>query len=149
MTHSNNQDNTSPKTGQDHHSQQNSSNGTQAESAVAALLNGDKLSYQQVEGLTDSDQLQQAIEKQDISKNPENALQQQGAEREQAIQSDDGSHGNETIRKAMENLDRDEMRHNLKDKGDDTDQPSPNPAPFIRIAVKPRGLARGYKAAIR
>ena len=39
MTHSNNQDNTSPKTGQDHHSQQNSSNGTQAESAVAALLN--------------------------------------------------------------------------------------------------------------
>lgn len=131
MTHSNNQDNTSPKTGQDHHSQQNSSNGTQAESAVAALLNGDKLSYQQVEGLTDSDQLQQAIEKQDISKNSENALQQQGAEREQAIQSDDGSHGNETIRKAMENLDRDEMRHNLKDKGDDTDQPSPNPAPFI------------------
>ena len=131
MTHSNNQDNTSPKTGQDHHSQQNSSNGTQAESAVAALLNGDKLSYQQVEGLTDSDQLQQAIEKQDISKNPENALQQQGAEREQAIQSDDGSHGNETIRKAVENLDCDEMRHNLKDKGDDTDKPSPNPAPFI------------------
>ena len=131
MTHSNNQDNTSPKTGQDHHSQQNSSNGTQAESAVAALLNGDKLSYQQVEGLTDSDQLQQAIEKQDISKNSENALQQQGAEREQAIQSDNGSHGNETIRKAMENLDRDEMRHNLKDKADDTDQPSPNPAPFI------------------
>ena len=131
MTHSNNQDNTSPKTGQDHHSQQNSSNGTQAESAVAALLNGDKLSYQQVEGLTDSDQLQQAIEKQDISKNPENALQQQGAEREQAIQSNDGSHGNETIRKAMENLDRDEMRHNLKDEGGDTDQPSPNPAPFI------------------
>ena len=120
MTHSNNQDNTSPKTGQDHHSKQNSSNGTQAESAVAALLNGDKLSYQQVEGLTDSDQLQQAIEKQDISKNPENALQQQGAEREQAIQSDDGSHGNETIRKAMENLDRDEMIHNLKDKCDDT-----------------------------
>ena len=131
MTHSNNQDNTSPKTGQDHHSQQKSSNGTQAESAVAALLNGDKLSYQQVEGLTDSDQLQQAIEKQDISKNSENALQQQGAEREQAIQSDDGSHGNETIRKAVENLDCDEMRHNLKDKGDDTDQPSPNHAPFI------------------
>ena len=131
MTHSNNQDNTSPKTGQDHHSQQNSSNGTQAESAVAALLNGDKLSYQQVEGLTDSDQLQQAIEKQDISKNPENALQQQGAEREQAIQSNDGSHGNETIRKAVENLDCDEMRHNLKDEGDDTDQPSQNPAPFI------------------
>ena len=131
MTHSNNQDNTSPKTGQDHHSQPNNSNGTQAESAVAALLNGDKLSYQQVEGLTDSDQLQQAIEKQDISKNPENALQQQGAEREQAIQSDDGSHGNETIRKAVENLDCDEMRHNLKDKGDDTDQPSPNPAPII------------------
>ena len=131
MTHSNNQDNTSPKTGQDHHSQPNNSNGTQAESAVATLLNGDKLSYQQVEGLTDSDQLQQAIEKQDISKNPENALQQQGAEREQAIESNDGSHGNENIRKAMENLDRDEMRHNLKDKGDDTDQPSPNPTPFI------------------
>ena len=131
MTHSNNQDNTSPKTGQDHYSQQNSSNGTQAESAVATLLNGDKLSYQQVEGLTDSDQLQQAIEKQDISKNSENALQQQSAEREQAIQSDDGSHGNETIRKAMENLDSDEMRHNLKDEGDDTDQPSQNPAPFI------------------
>lgn len=131
MTHSNNQDNTSPKTGQDHHSQQNSSNGTQAESAVATLLNGDKLSYQQVEGLTDSDQLQQAIEKQDISKNPENALQEQGAEREQAIQSNDGSHGNETIRKAMENLDSDEMRHNLKDEGDDTDKPSQNPAPFI------------------
>ena len=131
MTHSNNQDNTSPKTGQDHHSQPNNSNGTQAESAVATLLNGDKLSYQQVEGLTDSDQLQQAIEKQDISKNSENALQQQGAEREQAIESNDGSHGNETIRKAMENLDSDEMRHNLKDEGDDTDQPSRNPAPFI------------------
>ena len=131
MTHSNNQDNTSPKTGQDHHSQPNNSNGTQAESAVATLLNGDKLSYQQVEGLTDSDQLQQAIEREDIPKNPENALQEQGAEREQAIQSNDGSHGNETIRKAVENLDCDEMRHNLKDKGDDTDQPSPNPTPFI------------------
>lgn len=131
MTHSNNQDNTSPKTGQDHHSQPNNSNGTQAESAVATLLNGDKLSYQQVEGLTDSDQLQQAIEREDIPKNPENALQEQGVEREQTIQSNDGSHGNETIRKAMENLDSDEMRHNLKDEGDDTDQPSPNPAPFI------------------
>ncbi len=131
MTHSNNQDNTSPKTDQDHHSQPNNSNGTQAESAVATLLNGDKLSYQQVEGLTDSDQLQQAIEREDIPKNPENALQEQGVEREQAIQSNDGSHGNETIRKAMENLDSDEMRHNLKDEGDDTDQPSPNPAPFI------------------
>lgn len=31
----------------------------------------------------------------------------------------------------MENLDSDEMRHNLKDEGDDTDQPSQNPAPFI------------------
>ncbi|AVZ84793.1 hypothetical protein [Acinetobacter sp. WCHA45] len=131
MTHSNNQDNTSPKTGQDHHSQPNNSNGTQAESAVATLLNGDKLSYQQVEGLTDSDQLQQAIEREDIPKNPENALQEQGVEREQAIQLNDGSHGNETIRKAMENLDSDEMRHNLKDEGDDTDQTSPNPAPFI------------------
>lgn len=130
MTHSNNQDNTSPKTGQDHHSQPNKSNGTQAESAVATLLNDDKLSYQQVEGLTDIDQLQQAIEE-DIPKNPENALQEQAAEREQAIQSNDGSHGNETIRKAMENLDSDEMRHNLKDEGDDTDQPSQNPAPFI------------------
>lgn len=131
MTHSNNQDNTSPKTGQDHHSQPNNSNGTQAESAVATLLNDDKLSYQQVEGLTDSDQLQQAIEREDIPKNPENALQEQAAKREQAIQSNDGSHGNETIRKAMENLDSDEMRHNLKDEGDDTDQPSQNPAPFI------------------
>ena len=131
MTHSNNQDNTSPKTGQDHHSQPNNSNGTQAESAVATLLNDDKLSYQQVEGLTDSDQLKQAIEREDIPKNPENALQEQGVEREQAIQSNDGSHGNETIRKAMANLDSDEMRHNLKDEGDDTDKPSQNPAPFI------------------
>ncbi|WP_407641621.1 hypothetical protein [Acinetobacter halotolerans] len=94
-------------------------------------MSSDKLSYQQVEGLTNSDDLQEEMKNADIPKNPENALQEEGAEREHAIQSNDGSHGNEKIRKAVENLDSDEMRHNLKDEGDDTDQPSQNPAPFI------------------
>ncbi|WP_109441052.1 hypothetical protein [Acinetobacter haemolyticus] len=130
MKQSNNQNNSASEVDQDLHSKQNQADATKAD-AVANLVNNDKLSYQQVEGLTDSDELQEEMKKADIPKNPENALQEQGAEREHAIKTNDGSHGNEKIRKAVENLDSDEMKHNLKDEDDDNDEPSPNPAPFI------------------
>ncbi|RZF56963.1 hypothetical protein EXE30_01535 [Acinetobacter halotolerans] len=131
MKHSNNHNNSSSEVDQDLHLKRNKTDATKPDVAEVDLMSSDKLSYQQVEGLTNSDDLQEEMKNADIPKNPENALQEEGAEREHAIQSNDGSHGNEKIRKAVENLDSDEMRHNLKDEGDDTDQPSQNPAPFI------------------
>lgn len=132
MTHSNsnNQENTSQHVNQNNSSQPNS-NGVDANGAAATVFNSSELTAQQVEGLTDTSDLQDASNVEDIPKNPENALQEEGSERERAAQLNDGSAGNQTIRNAVENLNTDELIHNLEDGNTDKDKPSPNPAPFI------------------
>lgn len=113
MAYSNNQ-NQSPEKADPHNQvQANPNQASQSNDNVAKLLSNDNVSYQEVEGLTDTDQLQQSLDQSAASQNP------------------DGSHGNENIRKAAGNLDRDEMKHNLKDESAEKDGPSENPAPFI------------------
>ncbi|RYZ95719.1 MAG: hypothetical protein EOP47_25260 [Sphingobacteriaceae bacterium] len=75
-----------------------------------AVFDKDKLSSQQVEGLTDTDELSRQLDK-----NPENALNEQGLERKNATELNDGSAGNQSIRNAVENLNEDELEHNLVD----------------------------------
>lgn len=113
MAYSNNQNQSPEKADPHNQAKVNPTEASQPNDKVAKLLSNDKVSYQEVEGLTDTDQLQQTLDQSAASQNPE------------------GSHGNENIRKAVENLDRDEMKHNLKDESAEKDGPSPNPAPFI------------------
>jgi len=123
MTYSNNQDN---------QSKVNHKDASASEDNIADLFNEDKLSYQELEGLTDTDELKKTVDKEVASQKTENASPEQATKPQQTVSKDDeGSHGNENIRKAVENLDRNEMKHNLKDESAGTDEPSPNPAPFI------------------
>lgn len=113
MTYSNNQNQSAEKPDQPEQKKANPDDASQPNASIANLLNNDKASYQEIEGLTDTEQLQQVLDQNAASQNPE------------------GSHGNEKIRKAAENLDRDEMKHNLKDESAESEQPAANPAPFI------------------
>lgn len=113
MAYSNNHNQSPEKAESQNQAKTNPNEASQPNDNVANLFNNDKVSYQEVEGLTDTEQLQQSLDQKATSQNPE------------------GSHGNENIRKAVENLDRDEMKHNLKDESAEKDGPSENPAPFI------------------
>ncbi len=97
-----------------------------------AVFNNDKLSAQQMEGLTDTDELTQQINSADIDKNPENALNEQGMERKNATQSNDGSAGNQNIRNAVEHLNENKLADNLlnQDKGANQEKTAENPTPF-------------------
>lgn len=108
------------------------------EGAAAQVFNNNRLTSDQVEGLTDTADLEDSDNNEDIAKNPENALQSQGAKRQLATEFDQGStsagsEGNQSIRDAAGNLDTDQLIHNLEDNGsgDTSDSPSTNPAPFV------------------
>ena len=97
-----------------------------------AVFNNDKLSAQQMEGLTDTDELTKQINSAEIDKNPENALNEQGMERKNATQSNDGSAGNQNIRNAVEHLNENKLEDNLlnQDKGTNQEKTAENPTPF-------------------
>lgn len=97
-----------------------------------AVFNNDKLSAQQMEGLTDTDELTKEINSAEIDKNPENALNEQGMERKNATQSNDGSAGNQNIRNAVEHLNENKLEDNLLNQGKGTNQEktAENPTPF-------------------
>ncbi|RYZ99454.1 MAG: hypothetical protein EOO68_12445, partial [Moraxellaceae bacterium] len=63
------------------------------------VYDNNKVSSREVEGLTDVDELSE-----ELDKNPENALNEQGASNQAATQQDDGSAGNQKIRDAVEHL---------------------------------------------
>ena len=77
-----------------------------------AVFNNDKLSSQQMEGLTDTDELTQQINSADRDKNPENALNEQGRERKNATQSNDGSAGDQSVQNAVEQLNDSQLKGN-------------------------------------
>lgn len=99
---------------------------------AGAVFNNDKLSAQQMEGLTDTDELTKQINSAEIDKNPENALNEQGMERKNATQSNDGSSGNQNIRNAVEHLNENKLEDNLlnQDKGINQEKTAENPTPF-------------------
>ncbi|XID75606.1 hypothetical protein ACF3NA_03450 [Alkanindiges sp. WGS2144] len=97
---------------------------------ASAVFDNDKVSSQQVEGLTDTDELseQLANSEQDIDKNPENALNEQSAQRQSQIENGDGSAGNQGIREAVDHLNQDKLKENLLNQ--DQKGSADNPVPF-------------------
>lgn len=95
------------------------------DNTASEILNGDQFSSQQLEGLTDSDQLDQQLSE-------ENIMQSQPSNPDNVPDVDEGrddSKGNQAIKEVAENIDKKELEENIK--GDKPDQPTENPAPFI------------------
>ena len=107
-----------------------------------AVFNNDKLTAQQMEGLTDTDELTEQLDSNKansssqanatIDKNPENALNEQGMERKNAAQLNDGSSGNQSIRNAVDHLNESKLEDNLlnQDQGANQEKSADNPTPF-------------------
>lgn len=87
------------------------------------VFDNDKVSSRQVEGLTDVDELSE-----EMDKNPENALNEQGADNQAATQQNDGSAGNQKIRDAVEHLNEDKLKDNVleQDNTGTSDIPTPS-----------------------
>ncbi|MPW45497.1 hypothetical protein [Acinetobacter guerrae] len=85
------------------------------------ILENNRFSSEQLEGLTDSDELDEEFREE----------QTEPAEKtkEKHITTHENSEGNQAIREAVEELDVKQLEQNLNEK--DPDHPSPNPAPFI------------------
>jgi hypothetical protein len=95
-----------------------------------AVFNNDQVSSRQVEGLTDADELSEQMEEnsEDFSKNPESALNEQGASNQAKTEQNDGSAGNQKIRDAVEHLNKDKLEDNVleQDKRGTVDIPTPS-----------------------
>lgn len=89
--------------------------------AASEILSSDQFSSQQLEGLTDTDQLDQQF-------NEENNMQSTQSNLDKKESTDD-SKGNQAIKEVAESIDKKELEDNLK--GKKPDQPTENPAPFI------------------
>ena len=83
-----------------------------------AVFDNDKLSSQQMEGLTDTDELSRQLDA-----NPESALNEQGIERKNAAQLNDGSAGNQSIRNAVEHLNQEALEENLLNQDESLNKP--------------------------
>ena len=137
----NSQSSTKPKSRTDLNADANNAPKSQDYTADA-VFNNDKLSAQQMEGLTDTDELTKQLDgnkandssqvNSDIDKNPENALNEEGAERKNAAQLNDGSSGNQSIRNAVDHLNEDKLEDNLlnQDKNANQEKAADNPTPF-------------------
>ncbi len=128
MTSSNSNNNTDPQSRTNPNADANHAPAKQDYTADA-VFNNDKVSSQQVEGLTDTDALSEQLDK-----NPENALNEQGSEKQAQAQLNDGSAGNQNIRNAVEHLNEDQLEDNLlhQDKGSNHEKAKTtnNSAPF-------------------
>ncbi|RYY79020.1 MAG: hypothetical protein EOO69_08350 [Moraxellaceae bacterium] len=87
----------------------------QQDYTASAVFDNDKVSSQQVEGLTDTDNLSEQMDKNaaDFGKSPENALNEQGASNQQKTEQNNGSAGNQKIRDAVEHLNEDKLKDNV------------------------------------
>lgn len=95
----------------------------QQDYTASAVFNNDKVTSQQVEGLTDTDELSR-----EMDKNPENALNEQGASNQEKTEQNDGSAGNQKIRDAVEHLNEDKLKDNVleQDRRGTVDIPTPS-----------------------
>lgn len=87
----------------------------QQDYTASAVFDNDKVSSQQMEGLTDTDNLSEQMDKNadDFGKSPENALNEQGAANQQKTEQNNGSAGNQKIRDAVEHLNEDKLKDNV------------------------------------
>ena len=89
------------------------------------ILENDEFSSQQLEGLTDSAELDEEFKQEKKMKSNQDSNQSS----EQTDTGQDDSQGNQAIREAVEKIDAEQLEKNLKDRH--PEHPSPNPAPFI------------------
>ncbi|MCU4413093.1 hypothetical protein KTH71_03385 [Acinetobacter sp. WU_MDCI_Axc73] len=90
------------------------------------ILENDEFSSQQLEGLTDSAELDEEFKQE---KKIMKSKQDIHPLHEQSDTAQDDSQGNQAIREAVEKIDAEQLEENLKDHH--PEHPSPNPAPFI------------------
>ena len=126
MTSSNSNNNTQPQSRTNQNADANNAPKKQDYTAEAVFYN-DKLTSQQMEGLTDTDELSRQMDD-----NPESALNEQALERKNATELNDGSSGNQSIRNAVDHLNEDKLEDNLlnQDKGANQEKTADNPTPF-------------------
>lgn len=102
------------------------SNKIEANDLDVNILENNDFSLQQLEGLTDSSELDEQF-KQENKLMKSNETSKKLTDQTDTVQDD--SQGNQAIREAAENIDAKQLEENLNDHH--PDQPSPNPAPFI------------------
>ncbi|WP_130803950.1 hypothetical protein [Acinetobacter ihumii] len=99
---------------------------TEANQLDVDILENNDFSSQQLEGLTDSTELDETLKQENQTMQNQPKSQPLNPDGDAAP---DDSQGNQAIREAAEQIDQQKLAENLKDRH--PDHPSENPAPFI------------------